>query len=139
MKLFHAILCTLILNSAPAADSPPIPVNVQVWGDANFTNEMTSYVKRELRELKDVEIVPDDTTNCYKLLIGVRGYAVSTVILYQDNPTNAAKFYTTYLTYSNDLKVSARKAVANFDTDVLEPTRDSLNAVLKTNSIPSLK
>jgi hypothetical protein len=110
-----------------------------ICDDADTKTQLTSYVDRELRELSGVEIKPVRgyfmlPVNAVSIMVGTQrvGYAISVTYLRQsgcpgespDIPAFiASQLYITPGVSTEALRDTARRIVADFDTNVLIPSR----------------
>jgi|WetSurMetagenome_2_1015567.scaffolds.fasta_scaffold104266_2 hypothetical protein len=125
LKYFTIILVFLLVSPA-IAEQPKFKVLVSVVPMYNYFNEINSYVKREFRELKDVELVNKGSFDYFVSIVAipieqkgsVRGVAFSYVLEHGD-----IVVHNVWIGGSNQLKEMCSRVVAEFDAKFLESKR----------------
>ena len=138
MKTAKILLVILICSFSICAQdkfSAKVKIYVQNTSDPQVVELMNSYLARELRSLKDVDVIKEDSGYTIDVIMvsipNTRpvGYAVSVVSVKQSNCDGYAKA-TELLTnsvaivWADQMKDFAERTIAKFDTQVLDSERE---------------
>ncbi len=127
--LLSFLFLLIITTCGTTAEHPKFTVHLYLpLVSERYKNEITSYFKRELREINDIRLVDKDgdffiSVVAKPIMIegqddGI-GIAISYVFEYE-----SLRLHNVISINENDLKSECQKIVAMFDTQFVEPIRD---------------